>query len=64
MELENLGRSLSMITEVNDGAVALTCFGEFEPFDEVGKRVYKSTAGESLGSGVGRARVIQPESEG
>jgi hypothetical protein len=35
MELENLGRSPSMITEVSDRAVVLTCFGEFEPFDEI-----------------------------
>jgi hypothetical protein len=35
MELENMGRSLSMITEANDRAVVLTCFGAFEPFDEI-----------------------------
>jgi hypothetical protein len=35
MELESMGRSLSLITEVNERVVVLTCFGEFEPFDEI-----------------------------
>jgi hypothetical protein len=34
-EVESMGRSLSLITEVNDRVVALTCFGEFAPFDEI-----------------------------
>jgi hypothetical protein len=35
MEIESLGRSLSLVTEVNERAVVLTCFGEFGPFDEI-----------------------------
>lgn len=35
IELENMGRSLSLISDMNDRAVALTCYGEFEPFDEI-----------------------------
>jgi hypothetical protein len=30
-----MGRSLSLITEVNGRAVVLTCFGELAPFDEI-----------------------------
>lgn len=33
-------------------------------FDQVGKQVYEPGAGESLGFGIGTARLIQPESEG
>ena len=35
MELESMGRSLSLITEVNERVVVLTCYGEFAPFDEI-----------------------------
>jgi len=35
IELENMGRSLSLISDVNGRAVALTCWGEFEPFDAI-----------------------------
>jgi peptidyl-Lys metalloendopeptidase len=34
-EVESMGPSLSLITEVNEQAVVLTCFGEFAPFDEI-----------------------------
>ena len=34
-EVESMGRSLSLITEINERAVVLTCFGELEPFDEI-----------------------------
>ena len=30
-----MGRSLSLVTEVNERAVVLTCFGELAPFDEI-----------------------------
>jgi hypothetical protein len=35
MELESLGRSLSLITEVNGRVVVLSCYGELAPFDEI-----------------------------
>jgi peptidyl-Lys metalloendopeptidase len=34
-EVESMGPSLSLITEVNEQAVVLTCFGELAPFDEI-----------------------------
>ena len=34
-EVESMGRSLSLYTEVNERAVVLTCFGEFAPFDQI-----------------------------
>ena len=34
-EVESMGRSLSLVTEINERAVVLTCFGELEPFDEI-----------------------------
>ncbi len=34
IEVESLGPSISLITEVNDRAIVLTCFGELAPFDE------------------------------
>ena len=35
VEADSMGRSLSLITEVNERVVVLTCFGELEPFDEI-----------------------------
>ncbi|WP_420645376.1 hypothetical protein [Candidatus Leptofilum sp.] len=35
LEIENRGRSLSLITEINEQAVTLVCFGEFAQFDDV-----------------------------
>ena len=35
VEVDSMGRSLSLITEVNERVVVLTCFGELEPFDEI-----------------------------
>jgi peptidyl-Lys metalloendopeptidase len=34
-EIESLGRSLSLYTEINEQVVVLTCFGELAPFDEI-----------------------------
>ena len=34
-EIDGMGRSLSLIAEVNERAVVLTCFGELAPFDEI-----------------------------
>jgi peptidyl-Lys metalloendopeptidase len=35
VEADSMGRSLSLITEVNERVVVFTCFGELEPFDEI-----------------------------
>jgi hypothetical protein len=35
VEVDSLGRSLSLITEVNERVVVFTCFGELEPFDDI-----------------------------
>jgi hypothetical protein len=35
MEVESMGRSLSLITQINERVVVLTCFGELAPFDEI-----------------------------
>jgi len=35
IEVESLGHSISLITEVNEMVVMLTCFGELAPFDEI-----------------------------
>jgi hypothetical protein len=35
MEIESMGNSLSLVGEVGDRALILSCFGEFEPFDEI-----------------------------
>jgi hypothetical protein len=35
MEVESMGRSRSLIAEVNEQVVVLTCFGELAPFDEI-----------------------------
>jgi heat shock protein HslJ len=48
IEAENMGRSLSLISDVNGRAVALTCWGEFEPFDAIA--VTLSSAGEVPGA--------------
>jgi heat shock protein HslJ len=34
-EVDSMGRSLSLVTEINERAVVLTCFGELAPFDEI-----------------------------
>jgi heat shock protein HslJ len=36
MEVDSMGRSLSLVAEVDERAVALTCFGAPGPFDEIG----------------------------
>jgi hypothetical protein len=41
LEVESRGRSLSMITEVNERTVVLTCFGELAPFDEVAVTIFE-----------------------
>jgi hypothetical protein len=35
MEVESMGPSISLFTEVNGRTVVLTCFGELAPFDEI-----------------------------
>ena len=35
MEAVSMGRSNSLITEVNERTVVLTCFEELAPFDEI-----------------------------
>jgi len=35
LEIESMGRSNSVITEINERAVAFTCFGDFTPFDQI-----------------------------
>jgi hypothetical protein len=30
-----MGRSLSLVTEINERVVVLICFGELAPFDEI-----------------------------
>ena len=35
VEVESMGRSLSLITEINERVVVLACFGELGPFDEI-----------------------------
>jgi hypothetical protein len=35
VEVESLGVSISLITEVNERVVVLTCFGELAPFDAI-----------------------------
>ncbi|MHC4432579.1 MAG: META domain-containing protein [Planctomycetota bacterium] len=34
-EVESMGRSLSLVTEVNERVVVLTCFGDLAPFDQI-----------------------------
>jgi hypothetical protein len=35
MEVDSMGRSISLITEINERVVVLACFGELAPFDEI-----------------------------
>jgi heat shock protein HslJ len=35
LEAENRGRSLSMVIDVHERALALTCFGDLTPFDDI-----------------------------
>jgi heat shock protein HslJ len=35
MEVESMGPSISLFTEINERTVVLTCFGEFEPVDQI-----------------------------
>jgi hypothetical protein len=62
VELEGVSPSSSPFAVTEGRIVALTWCGDLARFDNVGKGVYKSTAGESLGSSIGDARLIQPES--
>jgi hypothetical protein len=32
---ENMGRSVSLVTEINQRAITLTCFGDFTPVDDI-----------------------------
>jgi hypothetical protein len=49
-EVESMGRSLSLVTEVNERAVVLTCFGELEPFDEIAVTLDAADIGEGTPS--------------
>ncbi|WP_420630274.1 CPBP family intramembrane glutamic endopeptidase [Candidatus Leptofilum sp.] len=42
LEIENRGHSLSLITEVNNQAVTLVCFGEFAPFDDIAVTLHEN----------------------
>lgn len=35
LEVDSMGRSISMVIEINERVVVLTCFGELAPFDEI-----------------------------
>jgi hypothetical protein len=35
IEMESMGRSVSVFTEINERAVVLTCCGDFTPFDQI-----------------------------
>ena len=35
LEVDSMGRSISLVTEIHDRTVVLTCFGELAPFDEI-----------------------------
>jgi hypothetical protein len=35
MEVESMGSSISLFTEINERTVVLTCFGDFALFDEI-----------------------------
>jgi heat shock protein HslJ len=42
--LESMGRSVALVTEINNRAVVLTCFGSPEPFDEIASTLNGSEA--------------------
>jgi heat shock protein HslJ len=42
LEVENMGRSLSMFIDVHERAVTLTCFGDFAPFDDIAGSLHES----------------------
>jgi heat shock protein HslJ len=42
LEVESMGRSLSMFTDVHERAVVLTCFGDFAPFDDIAGSLHES----------------------
>jgi hypothetical protein len=44
LEVESMGFSLSMITEVNERVVVLTCYGETAPFDEIAQTLVEIPA--------------------
>ncbi len=46
VEVESMGPSVSMITEVNGRVVVLTCFGELAPFDEIAATLHGSPVAE------------------
>jgi hypothetical protein len=41
IEVESMGRSISLITEVNERVAVLTCFGELTPFDEIAVTLFQ-----------------------
>jgi len=44
VEAESLGRSVSLITDVNGRTIVLVCFGELAPFDEIAVTLSSSQA--------------------
>jgi len=35
LEIDSMGRSISLVTKINSRTVVLTCFGDFALFDEI-----------------------------
>ena len=62
MWLGNLSVGISIYQTRGAGKIELPA--AHSRFDQLGKQMYKFRAGESLGFGIGTARLIQPESEG
>jgi hypothetical protein len=54
VEVDSMGRSLSLITEVDERVVVLTCFGELAPFDEIAVTIGTS---EQRSGREGKARI-------
>jgi hypothetical protein len=48
IELESLGRSLLVVTEVNGRVVVLNCFGEFAPFDGIAATLHATDEASAL----------------
>jgi heat shock protein HslJ len=62
-EIESLGPSLSLFTEINGRAVVLTCFGELAPFDEIAVTLGAAEAGPAVAQGSDlRATIDVPAS--
>jgi hypothetical protein len=44
IEMDNMGRSISVLTEIDQRVVVLTCFGDFAQFDEIAATLKARTA--------------------